>query len=96
MKDSADDNLQFEENGKKLFKPVENTVRKEEIACYEEFLLFPKCFQTACFPWASKGLIVWEWLNNLEKTVDKEKMLVTSFFSFSHNVLYPPKTNFNF
>ena len=24
---------------------VENIVGKEEIACYEQFLLFPKCFQ---------------------------------------------------
>ena len=23
----------------------ENTVGKEEIACYEQFLLFPQCFQ---------------------------------------------------
>ena len=26
-------------------KRVENTVNKEEIACYEQFLLFPLCFQ---------------------------------------------------
>ena len=24
---------------------VENIVGKEEIACYEQFLLFPQCFQ---------------------------------------------------
>ena len=24
---------------------VENSVGKEEIACYEQFLLFPQCFQ---------------------------------------------------
>ena len=29
---------------------------KGEIACYE-------CFQKACFPGASKGVIVWEWVN---------------------------------
>ena len=33
---------------------------KEEIAHYEQFLLFPQCFQKACFPGASKGVIVWE------------------------------------
>ena len=42
--DFADDNLKFEENGRKLFKPVENTVGKGEIARYEQFLLFPQCF----------------------------------------------------
>ena len=46
-------------------KPVENTVGKGEITCYEQFLLFPQCFQKACFPGASKGVIVWEWVNTL-------------------------------
>ena len=34
-------------------------MRKGEIAHYEQFLLFPQCFQKACF---SKGVIVWEWV----------------------------------
>ena len=58
----ADDNLKFDENGRKLSKPVENTMGKGEIACDEQFLLFPQCFQKACFPEASKGVIVWEWV----------------------------------
>ena len=37
---------------------------KGEIARYEQFLLFPQCFQKAFFPGASKGVIVWEWVNN--------------------------------
>ena len=53
LKDFADNNLKFEENGRKLFKPVENTVGKGEIARYEQFLLFPQCFQKACFPGVS-------------------------------------------
>ena len=36
-------------------------MEKGEIARYEQFLLFPQCFQKACFPGASKGVIVWEW-----------------------------------
>ena len=63
LKDYADDNLKFEENGRNLFKPVENTVGKGEIARYKQFLLFPQCFQKACFPGASKGVILWEWVN---------------------------------
>ena len=43
-------------------KRVENTVDKGEIARYEQFLLFPQCFLKACFPGASKGVIVWEWV----------------------------------
>ena len=38
---------------------------KGEIACYEQFLFLPQCFQKACFPGASKGVIVWEWVNSL-------------------------------
>ena len=38
---------------------------KGEIARYEQFLLFPQCFQKACFPGASKGFIVWEWVNTV-------------------------------
>ena len=35
---------------------------KGEIARYEQFLLFPQCFQKTCFPGASRGVIVWEWV----------------------------------
>ena len=35
---------------------------KGEIACYEQFLLFPQCFKKACFPGPSKGVIEWEWV----------------------------------
>ena len=65
LKEFADDNFKFDENGRKLSKEVENTVGKGEIARYEQFLLFPQCFQNDCFPGASKGVIVWEWVNNL-------------------------------
>ena len=44
-------------------KQVENTVGKGDIAGYKEFFLFPQCFRKACFPGASKGVIVWEWVN---------------------------------
>ena len=36
---------------------------KGEIARYERFLLFLQCFQKACLPVASIGVIVWEWVN---------------------------------
>ena len=36
---------------------------KREITRYEQFLLFPQCFQKACIPGASKGVIVWEWVD---------------------------------
>ena len=52
-------------NGRTFSKRVENTVGKGEIARYEQFPLFPQCFQKACFPGASKGVIVWEWVKPL-------------------------------
>ena len=44
LKEFAEDNFKFDENGRKFFQWVENTVGKGEIARYEQFLLFPQCF----------------------------------------------------
>ena len=66
------------EKKKKLSKQVENTVGKGEIALYEQFLLFPQCFQKACFPGASKGVIVWEWVN-VEKILQNKGLNVRMF-----------------
>ena len=44
LKEFADDN----ENRGKFSERIENTVGKEEITCYEQFLLFPQCFQKPC------------------------------------------------
>ena len=48
LKDFADNNFKFDKNGRKFFKWEENTVGKGEIARYEQFLLFPQCFQKTC------------------------------------------------
>ena len=40
--------FQIRRKGINLFKQVENTVEKGEISCYEQFLLFPQCFQKTC------------------------------------------------
>ena len=45
MKEFADDDFKFDKNGRKFSKWVENTVENGEIARYEQFLLFPQCFQ---------------------------------------------------
>ena len=56
---------------------------KWEIACYEQFLHFPQCFQKACFPGASKGIIVWEWVmvitNNFSLDIQKLLFLSSDF-----------------
>ena len=65
LKKYVDDNFEFDVNSRKFSNLVENTVGKGEIARYEQFLLFPQCFQKACFPEVSKGVIVREWVNSL-------------------------------
>ena len=85
LKQIADHNFKFDENSRKFSirvetplgnKPFENTVGKGEIARYKQFLLFPQCFQKACFPGASKS-VVWEWVNLdiFNALVRKEKWL---------------------
>ena len=57
---SADDNFEFDVNSIKFSKLLENTAGKGEIAHYEQILPYPQCFQKACFPGASKVVIMWE------------------------------------
>ena len=71
LKECADDNFKFDENSSNLSKRVENTVGKGEIARYEQLLLFPQCFQKACFSGVSKGVIVWEWVKALSAIFNK-------------------------
>ena len=54
LKQFTDNNFEFDENSRKFSRRVENTVGKGEITCYEQFLLFPQCFQKACFPEVQK------------------------------------------
>ena len=63
MKEFADDNLIFDENGRKLSERVENTVGKGEIARYEQFLLFQQCFQKTCSANMQIPGLVWERVN---------------------------------
>ena len=48
LKEFADDNFKFDENGRTFSKQVEDTAGKREIARCEQFLLFPQCFQRTC------------------------------------------------
>ena len=49
LKQSADDNVKFDENSRKFSKRIENAVGKGEIAHYGQFLLFP-VFSKGLFP----------------------------------------------
>ena len=92
-----------------LSKWVENTVGKGEIAPYEQFLLFPQCFQKACFLRASKGVTVWEWVNNTISTSNNpergffrkhsgktRKCWLPAFSPFPTMFSTLPKTKFQF
>ena len=48
MKEFSDNSFKCDENGGSFSKRVENNVGKGEIARYEQFLLFPQCFQKTC------------------------------------------------
>ena len=72
---------------------VENTVGKGEIALYEQFLLFPQCFQKACFPGASKGVIVWESVNG--QILPVGQAVYFSGHSFTDNRLHIRYTDLN-
>ena len=44
----TDNNFEFYRNGGAFSERVENAVGKREIACHEQFLLFPQSFQKIC------------------------------------------------
>ena len=60
LEELADNSFKFHENDSKFSKQVENTVGKGEIAHYEQFLLFPLCFQKTCNADKQKPGLVWE------------------------------------
>ena len=62
-----------------------NTVGKGEIAHYEQFLLFPQCFQKVCFPGESKGVNVWEWVKECIYSLPNDKSLDYTKFKFVEN-----------
>ena len=63
MKEFADDNFEFDEKSKKFSKRMESTVGKGEIARYEQFLLFPQCFENTSTADRLKSGLVWGRVN---------------------------------
>ena len=65
---------------------------KGEIASYEQFLLFPQCFQKAYFPGASKGVVVWEWVKEGRWTqiliLQKKLKLERQFENFTESIIF--------
>ena len=78
LKKFADDNFKFDKNGRKLFRGLENTVGKGEIGL-RAISPVPTVFSKACFPGASKGVVVWEWVK-MSMYGGKGWMMVCSYF----------------
>ena len=70
LEEFADDNFKFDENVKKFSKRVENTVGKGGIARYEQFPLFPHCFQMTCATDTWKPGLVIERVKSLSHNPD--------------------------
>ena len=70
-----------------IFTRAENFVRKGENAGYN---IFKTLFLKATNPFPHSDTFWRPWETSLLKTLwEKEKLLVTSNFSFSHSVFYP-------
>ena len=83
LKELADDNFIFDKIDRLYFRQVENTVRKGEIARYEQFLLFPLCFQNQGL--LGKGLklhrfqlLNWHWIEFRRKKLSAGQRRVQS------------------
>ena len=64
---------------------------KGEIVHYKQFLLFPQCFQKACFPGASKGVIVWEWVKSNQIGVRVSENISNLFSLKQEKMMIRPK-----
>ena len=95
LKEFPDNSIKFYENGRKFSKMVENAVGKGEIARYEQFLLFPQCFQKTFTADMQKTELVWERVKliifvfqKLEKIVKKGENAGYQIFPFFFHNLF--------
>ena len=95
LKAFADDNINVNHKLKFDLERGENIVGKGENASYDNFLFFLKCLRKAIFsgsfnPFPHNDTFWRPWETSLLKTLwEKEKLLVTSNFSFTHSVFHP-------
>ena len=82
MKDFADDNLKFEENGRKLLKPVENIVGKGDIT--SNFSFSQSVFKRLVSKGHQKVELCGNGLKRVENILGKVKNAV-----YKHFLLFP-------
>ena len=63
LKDFADDNFKFDENGRKFLNQIESPVGKGEIARYEQFSFSHSVFKILVPQTRKKPGLVWERVN---------------------------------
>ena len=73
LKEIADDNFKRRKWKKAIQTGRKHCGGKGEIIRYEQFLLFLQCFQNACFPGVSKGVIVWEWVKGENSLIRRQE-----------------------
>ena len=69
LKELADDNSKFDENGREFSERVENAEGKGEIARYDQFLLFPQCFNRLVQGTCKNQRLIWERVNSYPNNV---------------------------
>ena len=57
LKELSDDNNEYDENGGKFSKRIENTAGRGKTAHFEQFILFPQCFRAT-----STADVIGKWL----------------------------------
>ena len=75
LKEFADDNFKFGENGGKFSERIEKIGENGEIAVYEQFLLFSQCLQKTCIADTYKTGLVWERVNAFAKSIESCKLV---------------------
>ena len=85
MKEFADDNFKFDENGSKLSKWVEKLWEKEKLLVTSNFSFSHSVFKRLVFQGRQKGVIVWEWVkysNTMLVIVCKSKVKSKWYYNF--------------
>ena len=97
LKEFADNNIKFDENCRKFFKWVENKVGNGEISHYEQFLLFPQCFQKTCTATRKNQGLFWKGLKEITLIGFRQLYLLQVKLSFIIQKLpscYLPSLNY--
>ena len=79
---------------KKVSYRVENIVRKAEIACYQQFLIFSQCFPQLYFLVRQNAASYGNGINDRAERKFLITRKVTIIFSLFHNILSRSRTNF--